>query len=154
MVILDKKLRLVRWFNSKKETPNLKSGEFIEKDEAVPFVFFLGEKIITNPSHLTEEQIQKYLDKGYEMSDRFSLNWYDSRSKNELYVEKGKVISKTNEMLLEEAKEKLINIKINELAKDNLKIIDGTAKKELDSYRDKINKITSLEELKNNEGGI
>lgn len=92
MVILDKNLKFVKWFNSKKESPKLKQGEFVEKDEAVPFVFFQGENIITNPGHYTETAIQQFLDLGYGMMDRFSLEWYGSELKNELKIKNGKVV--------------------------------------------------------------
>jgi hypothetical protein len=105
MVILDKNLKFVKWFNSKSDARGLKKGEFTEDDTAVPFVFCHGEKIVCM-GHYIEKQIQDYLDLGYEMYDRDSFGWIDGETKHTQYNNNGKAKLKTAEMLLDEEKEK------------------------------------------------
>jgi hypothetical protein len=117
MIILDKNLKFVKWFNSKSDTIGLKKCEFTEDDTAVPFVFCQGEKIICM-GHYSENQIQDYLDLGYEMHDRDSFCWIDGETKHTLYNNNGKAALKTGAMLLTEAKEKklkeILNLKPEE----------------------------------------
>jgi hypothetical protein len=68
-------------------------------------------------------------------------------TKHELRVENGKPRLRTDPEILEDEKEKLINIKAIELSKNNIKIINGTAKTELEKFITDVNNASNLSEL-------
>jgi hypothetical protein len=70
-------------------------------------------------------------------------------TKHELRVENGKPRLRTDPEILEDEKEKAINLKSYELSKNPMKIVDGSAKTELENYIKELDKVNSLEELKN-----
>jgi hypothetical protein len=89
MVILDKNLKFVRWFNSNEEKPKLKDGEIIETDISVVFVICNGDNIIRH-GHYSENDIIKYKKQGFEVFDRDSFGWIEGKTKNEQINKNGK----------------------------------------------------------------
>lgn len=145
MVISDKNLKFVKWFNSKSEKPKLKTGEFTEDDTAVPFVFCQNEKIICI-GHYTENEIQEYLDLGYQMYDRDSFGWIDGETKHTQYNNSGKAKLKTAEMLLNEEKEKKKNEILNLTPQEQTALILNL-NGEKDALEKKLNNIDELKSI-------
>jgi hypothetical protein len=149
MLILDKKLKFVKWHNPKDEIPKLKKDEFFEDDTAVSFVFCQGEKIICM-GHYSEKQIQKMIDLGYEMYDRELFGWIDGETKHTQYNDNGMAKLKTSEMLFDEEKEKkrseILNLTSQEQA---LLILNINGEKEtLGQKLQNIDNAISIEELR------
>jgi hypothetical protein len=67
-----------------------------------------------------------------------------SYTKNDLRVENGKVRLRTEAELLDDEKEKAIQKKAFELSQDAMKIVDGTAKAELESFVLGVKNVTTL----------
>ncbi len=102
MVILDKTLKFIKWFNSNdKASQILNEGDFFETDEAVIFVVCKNEKIITM-GHFTEKRILEYLDLEYSVIEKETFEWIEGESKNTQYNNNGKAGLKTQEMLNQE----------------------------------------------------
>jgi hypothetical protein len=71
-----------------------------------------------------------------------------SYTKHELRVEDGKPRLRTDTEILEDEKEKAIQLKAAELSKDPIKIVDGTAKTELETFVASVNNAKTLTDLK------
>lgn len=71
-----------------------------------------------------------------------------SYTKHDLRVENGKPRLRTDPEILDDEKEKAIKQKAQELSKDAVKMVDGTAQSELQSYIADVNKVKNLDELK------
>ena len=69
-------------------------------------------------------------------------------TKNEITEENGIKRLKTDSELLQDAKERLINFKAQELNRDPVKMVDGSAKTEFENYISELDKIKNMEELK------
>jgi hypothetical protein len=152
MIVLKKEnnnYNFVKWFNSENEAPVLKSGEIIEKDEAMAFIFCENEKVITNKRHCNEKEIQEYINEGYQMYDFMSFDWIDDKTKHEVYNDNGKCALKTKkQVLLEEKEKKKKEIAMELLKKYPEKQIDGTLNDIYQIKLTEINNTTKLEDLK------
>ncbi|HEY0088289.1 MAG TPA: hypothetical protein VGB37_05560 [Candidatus Lokiarchaeia archaeon] len=151
MIILDKNLNFVKWFNSQKEKETLKKGEKEENDISIRFIFCQDEKIIAGRGHYSEDQIQNFLDLGYKMFTSEEFEWIEGENKQTLYNNNGKAVLKTKEMLLEEEKEKKKNKLLNLSAiKQTALILNFNGEKEnLEEKIKKIENVKSIEALNN-----
>jgi hypothetical protein len=151
MVILDKNFKFISWFNSKKETPEMKKGQIIENDISVAFVFCENEKIVFGPGHYEEDQIQDFLEKGYKMFSKSEFEWIEGETKHTLYNNNGKAYPKSEEMLLIEAKE-LKKKQVLRLPPEGQTLLILNNNGERESIENKIKSIeeaNSIEELGN-----
>jgi hypothetical protein len=71
-----------------------------------------------------------------------------SYTKHDFRVENGKPRLRTDSEILEDEKEKAIRMKANELSTDQIKMVDGTAKTELETFAVSLNSTKTLSELK------
>jgi hypothetical protein len=85
--------------------------------------------------------------KALPLSQRGEIEYH--YTKNEIVYENGVARLKSDAELLEDAKENIIKLKAVELNNDPVKMVNGEAKVELESYNATVDKIKTIEELKN-----